>query len=103
MAQRIHACSVGDLAEGEARKLDLEPPVTLFRGESGYFALDDLCTHGKASLAEGFIEGDTVECPLHMAQFCLRTGKPLCAPATAPVKAHEVLTEGGEIFVMVDR
>lgn len=98
---RILACGINDLTVGEARRLPLTPPISLFRTESGYFAIADTCTHGQASLADGFVEGDTVECPLHMAQFCLRRGTALTPPANRPVATYAVVIEGEDIYVEV--
>jgi 3-phenylpropionate/trans-cinnamate dioxygenase ferredoxin subunit len=100
---RILACRVGDLAIGDARRLELSPPVTLFHAESGFFAIDDTCPHGRASLSEGYVEDDSVECPLHLARFCLRTGNVLCPPATQGVATHKVSIEGNDVFVEVAR
>jgi nitrite reductase/ring-hydroxylating ferredoxin subunit len=100
---RIQVCPVDALPQGSAIRLAVEPPIAVFHVPSGYFAIDDLCTHGKASLSEGFVEDDTVECPLHMAQFCLRTGKALSAPATQPVGTHAVSVVDGTICVDVNR
>ncbi|EED0922559.1 3-phenylpropionate/cinnamic acid dioxygenase subunit beta [Escherichia coli] len=41
----------------------------------------------------------TVECPLHAASFCLKTGKALCLPATDPLTTYPVHVEGGDIFI----
>jgi 3-phenylpropionate/trans-cinnamate dioxygenase ferredoxin subunit len=92
-------CREDELSIGEARKLPGAPPIALFHADDGWFALDDTCTHGQASLCEGFIEGGTVECPLHMAQFCLRTGAALTAPADKPVATYPVVIQGGDVFV----
>jgi nitrite reductase/ring-hydroxylating ferredoxin subunit len=100
---RILACRVDELAPGEARRLDISPPVTVFRAESGFFALDDTCPHGNASLSEGFVEDESVECPLHMARFCLRTGDVLSPPAAHGVASHKVSIEGRDVFVEVAR
>ena len=79
-------------------------PIAVIRGESGeLFAIDDTCSHAEASLSEGFVEGDQVECPLHMALFCLKTGRPCSPPATQPVATHKVIVEGGTIYIEVDR
>jgi nitrite reductase/ring-hydroxylating ferredoxin subunit len=96
---RIRVCREDELGIGEALKLAVKPPITVFRAEDGWFALGDICTHGQASLSEGFIDGATVECPLHMAQFCLRTGAALTPPADKPVATYPVALEGGEVFV----
>ena len=73
--------------------------LALFRRGSDVFALDDRCSHAEASLAEGELLGDTVECPRHGATFDLRTGAALSLPATLPVLAYRVEVEGGEVFV----
>ncbi len=51
-------------------------------------------------MSEGYLEDDaTVECPLHAASFCLKTGKALCLPATDPLTTYPVHVEGGDIFI----
>jgi nitrite reductase/ring-hydroxylating ferredoxin subunit len=96
---RIRVCRDDELEVGEAKKLPVAPPIAVFRTEDGWFALDDTCTHGQASLSEGFIDGATIECPLHMAQFCLRTGAALTPPADKGVSTYPVIIEDGEVFV----
>ena len=46
------------------------------------YATHDTCTHGQASLADGFIDGDEIECPLHQGLFQIATGKAVGAPCT---------------------
>jgi 3-phenylpropionate/trans-cinnamate dioxygenase ferredoxin subunit len=96
---RLRACREDELAVGGARRLPVQPPITLFHAEDGWFALDDTCTHGQASLSEGYVEAATVECPLHMAQFCLRTGAALTPPADRGLATHPVILEDGVVFV----
>lgn len=71
----IPACRLVDLPRGEAYRLDIDPPVSVFHTDDGeVFAIDDTCTHQDASLADGWLEGCEVECPLHASKFDLRTG-----------------------------
>jgi len=96
------ACSVADLPEGEAKHIPGDPAIGIFHTEDGeIFAVDDVCTHAYALLTEGDIDGDTVECPLHMGKFDLRTGQPRCFPATRAVRAHKVEVSDGNIYVHV--
>ncbi|WP_326944285.1 MULTISPECIES: bifunctional 3-phenylpropionate/cinnamic acid dioxygenase ferredoxin subunit [unclassified Amycolatopsis] len=95
----IRACAVTDLPEGEARRLDGPVPIAVFHTEAGFFAVDDTCTHQDASLADGWLEGCFVECPLHAARFDLRTGAPTCLPAKKAVRTHRVVVEDGVVFV----
>ncbi|MFC8827336.1 bifunctional 3-phenylpropionate/cinnamic acid dioxygenase ferredoxin subunit [Streptomyces sp. NPDC057137] len=101
----IRVAAVGDIPEGEALTVTAERtghdgPISVFHDDSGdFFALDDTCSHGQASLADGWIEGGQVECPLHSGKFCLRTGKPQSMPVTEPVRAHRLEIRDGEIWL----
>lgn len=75
-------------------------PIAVFRtDEDEVYALNDICTHETASLADGWIEGTEVECPMHSAKFCLKTGKVLCMPATEDAPTHKVELRGEEIWL----
>ncbi len=96
----IPVCAAADLGPGDARVVEVDVPVAVFRSDDGdLYAVDDTCTHQQASLSEGFVEGDTVECPLHAACFDLRTGQPTCLPATMPVRTHGVRVVDGQIWL----
>ena len=45
------------------------------------------------------IEAGEVECPLHATRFCLSDGKPMCLPATKPVRTHKVEVRGDEVHL----
>jgi 3-phenylpropionate/trans-cinnamate dioxygenase ferredoxin subunit len=95
----IRACAAADLPEGEALRLDGPVPISIFHTEDGFYAIDDTCTHQDASLADGWLEGCFVECPLHAALFDLRTGMPSCLPAKNPVRTYTVVVTDGEVYV----
>lgn len=97
---RIHVCSVDDLAPGEAKRVDTDPAVAVFHVAGTFYAVADLCTHAVASMSEGYVDDDgTVECPIHAARFCLKTGKALCLPATEDLKTFPLSVEDGEIYL----
>ena len=88
-------CPLAALPRGDARRVDATPPIAVFHTEEGeLFALDDTCTHQDASLADGWVEGCEVECPLHASRFDLRTGAVDAPPAKRPVRAHRVVVAG---------
>lgn len=76
--------------------------IALFRLEDGIYAINDVCSHERASLAEGVVEGGQVECPQHGARFDIKTGKNLSFPAVTPVDSYPVKIEDGYVFVQVD-
>jgi 3-phenylpropionate/trans-cinnamate dioxygenase ferredoxin subunit len=95
------ACPLSALAPGDALRLDTAPPIAVFHTEDGeLFAVDDTCTHQDASLADGWVEGCEVECPLHASKFNLRTGEVDAPPAKLPVRVHEVQVIDGDIMVI---
>ncbi len=96
----IRACPLSALPRGEALRLETEPPIAVFHTEDGeIFAVDDTCTHQDASLADGWLEGCEVECPLHASRFDLRTGKVDAPPAKLPIRTHEVRVEDDTVYV----
>lgn len=76
-----------------------DAPVLLLRQGGDIFAISATCTHLGGPLDEGKIEGDTVTCPWHGSVFCLRDGKVLHGPATAPEPAFEVRLQDGRVAV----
>jgi 3-phenylpropionate/trans-cinnamate dioxygenase ferredoxin subunit len=93
-------CSLAELAPGTSRRLDTDPPIALWRTDDGsVYAIDDTCTHQDASLADGWLEGCVVECPLHASRFDLRTGAVDAPPAKAGVGTHAVTIIDGLIYL----
>jgi len=91
---------LADLPEGEARRCHFEgAAVALFRVEGCVYATQDECTHGRASLADGYLIGDEVECPLHQGMFNVRTGAVTAAPCTQALKTYAVEIRDGVIHL----
>jgi len=85
---------------GEGVRVDASPPIAVFHTEDGeVFAIDDTCSHQDASLADGWVEGCEVECPLHASRFDLRTGQVDAPPAKKPIRTHRVDVIDGVIHV----
>lgn len=73
--------------------------IAIFRVGDELLACDGICSHGHAYLAEGYLDGDEVECPLHSARFNVRTGKALCAPAREDIATYRVEVRDGGVYV----
>lgn len=76
--------------------------VCLYELDGRVCATQDRCPHGNASLAEGWVEDGTVECPLHQGVFDIATGKPQCPPVTTDLKCYEVRVEDGTVFLRAE-
>ncbi|WP_017525520.1 non-heme iron oxygenase ferredoxin subunit [Pusillimonas noertemannii] len=100
MANWIKIAQVGQVDEDESLAIEVDgKQLALHHTEGEYFVTDNVCTHQYALLSDGYIEDGCVECPLHQAQFDLRTGKAMCAPATIDIQTYQVKTEGEDILV----
>lgn len=96
----VRVCRLDELPLGESLRVVVEGlAVAVFHTSEGLFAVDDTCTHQDASLAEGWLEGCTVECPLHASVFDLRTGAPTAPPARRPVRTHGVHVVGDTVHL----
>ena len=98
------ACPRSALEPGEALRLDGPEthgvPIAIFQTDDGeYYAIDDTCTHQDASLADGWLEGCEVECPLHASRFDLRTGRVDAPPAKRPVRTHLVTVDDDTVYL----
>ncbi len=101
----LRICALADLPVGEALRVDEAfPPIAIFHTDDGeVFAIDDTCTHQDASLADGWLEGCEIECPLHASRFDLRTGAVDAPPAKRGVRTHQVTITDGDIYVTVSQ
>lgn len=103
MSAVIRACAVDELADGEMRELTHAPqPLAICRVGSEWFAFQNNCTHEDFPLTEGAIDGTEVECPLHGARFCLRSGAVRAIPASTGIRVFPVVIENGNVFVELD-
>jgi 3-phenylpropionate/trans-cinnamate dioxygenase ferredoxin subunit len=98
----VPVCRIEELPPGEAVRVEADVPLAVFNVDGELFAIDDTCTHQDASLADGWLDGCTVECPLHASCFDLRTGKPSGPPAKESVRTHLVAVHDGMIYINVN-
>ena len=64
-----------------------------------FYGLQDVCGHRQATLSKGKLDGHVVECPLHFAQFDVRTGKLVSGPVAADVLTYEVRVVEDTLYV----
>ncbi len=99
MGSRV--CPVDELVENQAIRVVIDGiPIAVVKDSSGtVHAIGDTCTHGEISLAEGFVEDETLECWAHGSQFSLVTGNPLNLPAYEPVPVYPVELIDGDVYI----
>ena len=96
----MKVADVGELSPGEMKYVEVGgDQVLLANVEGTIYACDNLCTHAFAPLAEGDLDGEHVECPLHGSVFNVVTGEVIDPPAAKNLKVFQVRIEGQEILV----
>ena len=103
MANRIDLCSTGDIAPGNALRVEAgDLALAVFNVDGEFYVTDDACTHGPGLLSEGYIEDDVVECNFHNGQFNIKTGEVVAPPCMIPIKTYKTTVENGRVFIDVD-
>lgn len=93
-------CNEDDVFDDNAVGLQVEGrDIALYKVEGRVFATDNSCTHGRARLCDGFLEGYEIECPLHQGRFDIRDGRATCAPVTVDLRSYPVRIDGGRVFL----
>ena len=67
--------------------------------EGTFYAISDVCGHRNAPLSRGKLEGYFIECPLHFAQFDVRTGELVNGPVSTAVAVYQVRVEGETVYI----
>ena len=117
----IKAAEEKDIAPAGMKAVSLNGHEVILCNYGGrFYALSRACGHAHARLERGALTGWVLTCPLHYAQFDIRSGEALCGPVPAApgsrhpdpaapslhtknLKAWAVKTENGSVFVDLDQ
>ena len=86
----VKAIAESEIAPGGLKAVTLEGrEIVLCNHEGAFYAVERACGHANARLERGALTGWILTCPLHYAQFDIRTGEALSGPAPkAPAVKH---------------
>ena len=102
MPKFIQVAKTSEIAEGSGKCVEVEGKrIAVFNLRDEFFAIDDTCPHAGASLSEGIVEGDEVECPWHSARFKIKSGAVTSPPSEEGVAKYNVRVTGDAIEVEV--
>ena len=104
MSRWIAAAQRGEIPDHKSKVITLNgSDVAVFNLGGEYFAIEDICTHDGGDISGGWVEGERAVCPRHLAEFSIRTGAALKAPAYEGVHSFPVRVRGEVIEVCDDR
>lgn len=113
----IKAAEEKEIAPGGMKALTLNGREIVLCNYAGtFYAVERACGHAKARLERGALTGWILTCPLHYAQFDIRSGAALSGPApknpdskhpdpadpslaTKGLKTWPVKAEGGSLYI----
>jgi len=99
--QEVRVGTVEDVPLNEGRLVTVAGrPLAVFKTESGWYAIDNTCTHMGGPLADGMVAEDSVACPMHDRRFSLATGEPINHECGA-VARYPVEVRDEEVFLAV--
>ena len=96
----VAVAQAADLAPGQMKFVAVERErIVLANVDGVFYALRDVCGHRNAPLSRGKLQGHLIECPLHFAQFDVRTGELVSGPVSTAVPVYEVRVEGETVYI----
>jgi 3-phenylpropionate/trans-cinnamate dioxygenase ferredoxin component len=100
MSEWINVIEKSALADGEHVVVDVDGiDVAVFKLDGQFYAIEDVCTHDGAPIADGMLDGDEIVCPRHGARFCVKTGAVKSPPAYEDIACFPVRIESGTVQV----
>lgn len=100
----VRICAQADIAPETVQAFDVGTRrLAVFNIGGRFYVTDDECTHASASLADGVLEGDVIECSIHMGAFHVPTGAVRAAPCALPLRTYQVILRDDAIFVDLKR
>jgi ethylbenzene dioxygenase ferredoxin component len=100
----VRVCAQADIAPETVKAFEVgDKQLAVFKIDGKFYVTDDECTHASASLADGILEGDVIECSLHFGAFHVPTGAVKAPPCALALRTYKVLLQGDDIFIDLDR
>jgi len=75
--------------------------LLLYDVEGAVYATAAVCPHHAAWLSQGGVQGDAVNCPRHMGQFHIPTGRKLRGPECPDLRTYAVRVRDGRVWVHI--
>jgi len=100
----VRICAQTDIAPETVQAFDVaDKRLAVFNIGGRFYVTDDECTHASASLADGILEGDVIECAVHLGAFHVPTGAVKAPPCSFALRTYHVVLQDGDVLVDLDR
>ncbi len=100
----VRVCAQAEVAAETVKAFEVgDSRLAVFNIGGKIYVTDDECTHAAASLADGILEGDVIECSMHFGAFHVPTGAVKAPPCSLALRTYKVVLQGGDVCVDLDR
>lgn len=95
----VKVAQVSEIPPGKVKEVEVAgKKIALANVDGAFYAIDNVCLHRGGPLAEGYLEGELLECPWHGWQWNVETGECSFNPAVK-VPIYEIKIEGEDILI----
>ena len=95
----VRVCSKSEVTPGSVKAFAVDDKtLAVYNIDGTFYVTDDECTHAAASLADGMIEGDVIECCMHMGSFHIPTGKVMQPHCEVQLRTYQVVLKDEDVF-----
>jgi nitrite reductase/ring-hydroxylating ferredoxin subunit len=99
----VRICAQADIAPETVKAFEVgDRRLAVYKIGGKFYITDDECTHASASLADGILEGDVIECSLHFGAFHVPTGAVKAPPCSFALRTYKAVLQGNDVFVDLD-
>lgn len=103
MPKTVKVAQASELSPGTGKVVEADGhSIALFNVEGTFYAIDNTCTHRGGPLGTGKLNGESVICPWHGANFNVKTGAVTRPPARTGVRSFVVKVEAGDVLVELE-
>ncbi len=103
MAEFEKVAKASDINPGEVKSFVVgNLVIAICNSEGEFYAFIDECSHETLPLSDGILDGKTITCCYHGAEFDVETGEALCLPAVDRIETYEVKVEADDIYVLIE-
>ena len=104
MAELVRVCATSEVPENSVKSFEVgNYVIAVYNIDGEFYATDNECTHAAASLADGILEDDVIECALHFGAFNVKTGEAVQAPCFTALRTYKVVVENEAVRVDLDK
>lgn len=96
----VPVCAASDIEPDSVIAVEIgDRHIAVYNIGGTFYATDGYCTHAMASLADGFLDGEVIECSMHFGAFHVPTGEVRQPPCTERLRTYRAEVRDGQVYV----